>query len=483
MISDDEPLWIPQHFEEWFDQSIISTYRRPFQFDSRVAPMPFIHAVYGRRGVNKLRLMEHLLKRNEILSYTVVSVELGHTRDAQLNIRCIIDSSVEINNNVVKQEELLHQHEQERRNGQRGDIARQQFEEQPQQEQPIHMIIVDHMDVMIYEPDDEAARLSTLRLVDAAKDARVILIGLFDRTPGDKENISHVAREVHDVFFSKFVTKGFASAPHKTFRIELFKWAIERFRAHLIKSRPIEVNLDELDYNQLANCSTFATPENVIEFLQRALVPVVQVAETVLIDLPYLMSYMHVLAAGHHVCQYDTYDLEERFSQTCGRGIGNRPNAVAQKPSVVDEAPDGGIELGITAFSAKGGTIDGVFGLLGVKKEEKDESIVKTQAEEDWEDNPGLAICPVSPLDEDTSSKRDEEEANNTKNNKGVVAPAFAEGSGYWGCVPPPSNNHDDDWDADRVEKDEDTSSKRERTPVIDEDGCDMKKKTKVETD
>ncbi len=425
MTSDDEPLWIPQHFEEWFDQSIISTYRRPFQFDSRVAPMPFIHAVYGRRGVNKLRLMEHLLKRNEILSYTVVSVELGHTRDAQLNIRCIIDSSLEINNAVVhQQEQLQQQHSREQLQQRQQEHSREQPQEQLQ---PIHMIIVDHMDVMIYEPDDEAARLSTLRLVDAAKDARVILIGLFDRTPGDKENISHVAREVHDVFFSKFVTKGFASAPHKTFRIELFKWAIERFRAHLIKSRPIEVNLDELDYNQLANCSTFATPENVIEFLQRALVPVVQVAETVLIDLPYLMSYMHVLAAGHHVCQYDTYDLEERFSQTCGRGIGNRPNANAQKPSVVDEAPDGGIELGITAFSAKGGTIDGVFGLLGVKKEEKDESIVKTQAEEDWEDNPGLAICPVSPLDEDTSSKR-------------------------------------------------------ERTPVIDDDGCELKKKTKVET-
>ncbi len=385
MSADDavegEPLWISDSFKKWFEDHILSTYTRPQYYEDRLVPMPFLHAVYGRLGVGKLRAIKELLAPHKNISYHVVTVKIGETQDALDQIFIAMDAAVECDDRLMEQQNA----------DQLGTLGTDMNLNgclpcglvRP----PIHMIIVDHIHHLIYEPDNEVARLNTLKIKQRAEQCRVAVVGLFDKVPGDVRGFSNVSLEIHDLFFHNFSNKGYAASPHKDFRITFFKWIIDRFVTHLkAVGRPLEVSLVEDDYIHLANCSTYATQQNITEYIRKVFLDIVQTAETTVLDLNFLVSHMSTASSGYHICHADTYEIEQQFSLTCGKGFGVRPDenkvVKSNEAAVVDDPNGPTVAISVTSFNGESASIKNVFDQLASVKTEVDKEIAIKVEEE-----------------------------------------------------------------------------------------------------
>lgn len=338
-------MWIPPRLEDAFKNTVVKTFTSPHLYHPVLAPLPWLISVYGRPGLDKLEVLEKLCLTYGLYgSYKSVVVKLGYTTQAMTEIRCIAEAT----QSVLKEEEdeaLLS--------------AKDVELELKREVKPYFIILVDHADILCYEPDSERCLLDALELKEICETNKVLIVGIFDRLPGETQpQTSPWLRECHNKFFTQFNVDLYVEAPSDTFRIQLFKFYISEFEAHYNKTQegeqPLVVKLNEDDYERLAGFSTFATPENILYFMRKVFLNILQACPDCL-DVDYIERFTNQKFGAPHICSYDARDADNHFSTACGFGPAPKPK-LKKKNDVVPR---------VTGFTEENANLDQVMNNLG----------------------------------------------------------------------------------------------------------------------
>lgn len=311
-----KPTWIPTELEEAFRNTVVQAFTKPHIYHPDYAPIPWIIGFYGRPGMEKMQVIEKLCLSYGLLSSTTkVDVKLGYVTDALNEIQCTMEAAQSVKFELPSPAgEEVESHPQ-------GGIQ--------------HILIIDHADILVYEPDSEKTLLACLDFKKKCEQSGILLIGLFDRLPGETHGqTSNWIREAHNNFFSQFDTLLYIEAPNEVFRIQLFKYYIEDFVRHYNNTHDIPLKLDikEDDYTRLALVSTFATPENIITFLRKVFSKIIHNNEVKKemddedgvfqkgLTVDYIEEFTNTNFGAPHICPYDACDANNAFATGCGRG-------------------------------------------------------------------------------------------------------------------------------------------------------------------
>jgi hypothetical protein len=172
-----------------------------------------------------------------------------------------------------------------------------------------HVVILEHADVLAFEPDDEATMKFCLQLAEL----NLTIVACFERLPktGDQQT------EYQRRFFYQFRASAYLSAPNDEFRQRYFQFLFERL------SDVADVKLEEKDYMVLSMASTFATPNDMKEFVKRIYYEYTAKEEKQrLLDINVLLSrFLTTNPYGHRCIFRIDYRFDENeFSQACGAG-------------------------------------------------------------------------------------------------------------------------------------------------------------------
>lgn len=286
---EEEPVWISQQLQRVFEDTIVNVYERPQLYHPELVPAPWRLSVFGREGVHKFKAFTKLLIQHKY-TFDSVDVKLGHTTAALQYMEC-----------------ALKEASKETRRPDGG---------------PNMFFIINHADILCYEPDNDASAMASLTLSRFAEQG-IFLIALFDRIPGDQDpqKITVWAKEFQMQFFRQFQHIGYGACPTSDFRQEYFRYSIRKFVGHMIgQQRIITLDLSEGDYIKLADYSTFATIKNIVDFLRNVYNDVIRDKSIEVFDLNLLCARMSLKLGVEHVCDYDSRAVEDNYSLACGKG-------------------------------------------------------------------------------------------------------------------------------------------------------------------
>lgn len=315
-----EPVWISPSVLEFFKDNVVTAWNSPNLFHPTFAPLPWCLAVVGRQGVHKADAITSLCTQYNF-PFIKIDVVLGYTLDAIVSM-----------DNTLNQVQELNQSEHDSK-----EIG------------PRSIIILNHADILLFEPDSETVMLKILSL-DRFQKERILVIAILDRTPADPDIAQRPTKpwekECQHKFFSQFKGLGYASCPNGTFRILYFKWAITMFLGHLQASgRNIVVDLSESDYISLADYSTFSTPHNIRLWLRQVFYEFIKATGEESFNMDILKTFLSHKSGAPHICDYDTRLIEDRFAQYCGKG-----GIIAPKRPVVEKKKDE-LNVNVTGFT------------------------------------------------------------------------------------------------------------------------------------
>lgn len=338
-MDNPKPIWIPEDLNQAFQGSVVQAYTKSEIYHPIYTPLPWVIALYGRPGMEKLEVVRKLCATHGLLPcLTEVDVKIGCVTDALNTICCVMEASKSI------------------------------LEGQTTTPTIQHIIVVNHADVLAYEPDSEKTLLACLDFKKKCEESGVILMGLFDRLPGESHGqTSNWVREAHNKFFSQFETNLYIECPNEEFRKSLFKYYIEDFTQHYNKTHetPLQTSFSDQDYDRLALISTFATPENILFFLKKVFSKIIlslnnNVGDFCL-DVEYIEGFTNNRFGAPHICEYDTCDANNAFSTGCGKG----PVLKKKKPIISKEEA----QSKITGFNEENADLKRVMENLGEKDE------------------------------------------------------------------------------------------------------------------
>lgn len=326
-----KPIWIPADLEEAFRNTVVQAFTKPHIYHPDYAPIPWVIGFYGRPGMEKMQVVEKLcLSYGLLSSVTKVDVKLGYVTDALNEIQCTMEAAHSLKVEPPPLEEV--------------EPSAPPLGAQGVQ----HILIVNHADILVYEPDSEKTLLACLDLKKKCEKSGILLIGLFDRLPGETHTqTTNWIREAHNNFFSQFDTLLYIEAPNEVFRIQLFKYYIEDFVQHYNNTHDIPLKLDikEDDYTRLALVSTFATPENIITFLRKVFSKIIHNNEVRKemddedgvfqkgLTVDYIEEFTNTNFGAPHICPYDACDANNAFATGCGRGpMVKKKKPILKKP-------------------------------------------------------------------------------------------------------------------------------------------------------
>lgn len=352
MSTHPEPVFVSSDFENFFRSNVCLPFANPEQYHSEYCPIPWIQAFFGREGVEKVKTVELLAEKYKIDSQ-IVTVRLGHTIDALNHIIAAKRSTI-VEPGIIG---------------------------------PVHLLIVDHADILCYEPDSEQAMLAAIQLSDL-QNSNIMFVGLFDRLPGtgDKSRLTPYAQECQAKFWQQFVNMGYMPSPDAEFRISYMKHILNNFFTHMrvTTKRTFNFNLTDAEYTMLADCSTFATNDNIKVWLRHVFYDIIQHNDIKDIDFDFFEQHMKKSTGTPHICDIANYDprqVENEFSTACGRG----PVAKAKKNIVVTK-PDA--DLNVTAFSADNVDTTKVAKRLAKNKNKKKRERGNDMKDDDDNDRP-----------------------------------------------------------------------------------------------
>ncbi len=312
MSGNTEPIFVSPDVDRFFKKNIVIPFAHPEQYHPDYAPIPWIHAMFGREGVEKLKTIEALINKYNIDSFDVISVRLGHTTDA-LNYMISQKRAVQVEEGVIG---------------------------------PVHLLVIDHADILCYEPDDEASMLAAIDLKEL-QTKNIMLVALFDRLPGysDPTKITPYAKECQAKFFNQFFTMAYMPAPDADFRIVFIKHIMTEFFSHLrdTTKREFTFEMSDNEYTMLADCSTFATKDNIRMWLRNVFYDIIQNNVTE-INFRLFEDHMKKSTDTPHICNYDARQVENEFSTACGKGPIAKP-----RNKIVATKPDA--NLNVTGFT------------------------------------------------------------------------------------------------------------------------------------
>jgi hypothetical protein len=332
------PLWVGPELEKFFVDHVAVQYMHPDRFDAQLAPLSYCQAVFGRAGLEKCRAVQQLAAAHcPSLSVECVTVEFGKTTQAMATIDQHFASSREVC--AAKGSGAI-----------------------------VSLLVIDRADILVYEPDNEETMLRAIRIKKRAEKLRVMVLCLFDRTPGDTNEghrMTAWGRECHERFFAQFEPYGYHGCPDAEYRKAYFWWYFERFAAHrqrVTGGVPIPM---ALDFDQLADFSIFATPLDLRRFCHKIGLAVTRDPDAPKhrqLDMSLVRA--HVNGTTQHICAYDPREVENRFRMLCHRGpeVANKQQPTAEQPQPPLKRP----KLNITGFTKEGADFDFAANKLGI---------------------------------------------------------------------------------------------------------------------
>lgn len=301
----EEPIWISTSLRNFFNDTLVNAYERPNLYHPELVPAPWRAAVFGREGVHKLKAITKMCTEHKY-TFDIVDVKLGGTTAALRYMECCLEES---------KKELR-----------RPDGGPNMF------------FIINHADILCYEPDNDASAHASLTFNRFAEQG-IFLIALFDRIPGeqDPQKTTVWAKEYQLQFFRQFQHIGFAACPTSDFRQEYFKYSINKFVNHMTEQqRQITLDLSEGDYIKLADYSTFGTIKNMVDYLRNVYNDVIRDDSIVVFDLDMMRHKMYVKLGIESICDYDSRAVEDSYSLACGKGPVVQPKNYQSPPTPVE---------------------------------------------------------------------------------------------------------------------------------------------------
>lgn len=332
---DSSPAWIDPKIETYFKQYILTAFRQPALFDPSLAPLPWTHAVVGRKGVRKLQTIQTLCQKYGIVAVHVIDVEFGRCGFAIDTFMCLIKA-------------VQEKHGNEERAG------------------PSNVVIINHADRLAYDAADQKEAVYALDIGGVAAEAGVLLIAICDRPKGAEEvhSMSPWARTCHSKFFSQFEIVAYAPCPTVDFNMEYIGHRISLFAKHMeLNRRPITVELDDDDKILLRDCVRYGTLDNIDDWLRRVFLEFILDPFKMQLDMAVLQEHMSMNTGTYHICAYDAMDVESRFHEACGRG----PLVTEKKKHNPPKAAAPSIPL----ITEKGATAQGALETLHQNEEQE----------------------------------------------------------------------------------------------------------------
>lgn len=336
------PTYASPQLRDYVQRRIVFPMRHPERFHPITGTLPWVHSIYGCEGLGKARIMQELLHEHGLLNHRVVSVEVGGCGAALRVIACIRKAVL-----------AAAGREDEEEGEEEGETAGGKAVAFP----PTYVLIIDHADILVNEPDSEATMLGAISIPARMQAAGIMTVALFDQTPGqmaiDRSNA--FMRACHSKFFAQYGRSVcYAAVPSSEFRERLFRWAVGVFCAHMETSgnnaaRPFKCMLDDNDYVQLATMSTFTTPAQILEWLNRSFREIIENPAYPLLDMDFLTRWGNVYTGGRRgpqIVKEDMEVVESNFSEACGGGPVGSYSQALPPAAAMREA-----EVKITTFS------------------------------------------------------------------------------------------------------------------------------------
>ena len=294
------PTYASPALRDFVARRLVQPLRKPQLYHGVAGTLPWAHGIYGREGLTKGRLIEQLLAEHEVAEYELISVTLGQCSIAMERVLCAVKA--------VK----------EKSGGGMHAIP-----------PPQYILIIDHADILCYEPDDEASMLDAISLAERCARAGVIVVALFDRVPGELsvDHATSFLRACHNKFFAQFSgSVCYAAAPSEEYRERLFRWAVATFVAHMQQAaghlRPFQCDLSDDNYKELCMLSSWTTPTQILDWLNRSFREIIENVSQPVLDMAFLTRFNNTrnTPQGPHIVGDDLQGVESRFSEACGCG-------------------------------------------------------------------------------------------------------------------------------------------------------------------
>jgi hypothetical protein len=192
---------------------------------------------------------------------------------------------------------------------------------------PQFVMIIDHADILCYEPDNEASMLDSIVLAERCASAGVMVVALFDRVPGElaADRASNFVRSCHNGFFAQFsISVCYAAAPPEGYRESLFRWAVTTFMEHVQRTGlGLGCDLSAENYKELCMMTTWTTPKHILDWLNKSFREMIETpAAAPMLDMTFLKRFNNVFQTQHgpHIVMEPLDSVESRFSEACGCG-------------------------------------------------------------------------------------------------------------------------------------------------------------------
>jgi len=288
---DSNNIWVSTRMEQYFENKIMLPYFNSNLYHPILAPIPYCQAIVGREGIQKVEMIEYLLTKANIFSMEIINVSFGKTSDAIMHIMTALDGCIG----------------------------------QPVENGPCRVIVINHADILCYEPDNEQSLLKATEIAAKAKASNAIVIAICDRAQGTKgdnsQNMTAWARTCQTKFFAQFDSVGFASAPNGEFRSKYIKSAIDTFTTHChAQGRKLIVELSETDYKLLEDYSTYSTQGHLMDWLQKVFVGLLEDECRIILDIDFMCGFIGKRMGVPHVCDFDARAVEDLYSSSTGAG-------------------------------------------------------------------------------------------------------------------------------------------------------------------
>jgi hypothetical protein len=321
-----DPIWISNRLETYFTNKVLVPWNNPQIYHAKLAPIPYCQAIVGRQGVGKLETLQSLIESHGISSWSTISVEFGKTMEAIQAMSQIFEKCREQSDRVGYA------------------VA--------------HILVIDHADILCYEPDNETSLLAATKIATEAKSSRCMVLAICDRAKGtghDQTSSSHItawARACQAKFFQQFDSVGFAPAPNAEMRVTYLKWAIDLFQKHLEHNgRKLMVEIEENDWKMIEDYTTYATQEHLHEWLQQVFMGILEDGCRIILNLDFMVEYLSTRMGAPHVCTFDARAVEDMYSSAAGGGpiapVPKYPFEEKKKegPIVVSGFSEGNVDL------------------------------------------------------------------------------------------------------------------------------------------
>lgn len=304
--------------------------KQPILHPELVDPVlnPFHHmmAVYGRKGMGKARGISNYCKSINV-RHAIIDVEFGKTWQAR---------------------ELI-------------EGAFQNIAANPPPMGTFDVLIIDHADLMILNPDTELTMQLMLELKTEAANHRCMIFACFDRNPlrQTQSAVPENTKQFRSRVMAQFTVNFYFAHPTSTFRCDLIRslldHAQERYAPHL------KVELSETDYVHMETYTSFCSPLEIINYVRAILNSALsenrvhpasfKEDKSLYINLEVMRFALSSATGSLHVLRFDPKIEEDEYCRLCGKGtipgvskkLAPAPTLMKKDPKVVKEG--GVVEL------------------------------------------------------------------------------------------------------------------------------------------